>query len=170
MGKFRLELDQLQVESFTTGWGGGLGTVRARDGASENPCASENETCRCTLNFAPAECESLNVCNGTGGTLVTCPEAQQTCAYGCTLGYACSGYCGTAEGTCAVMSCNVSQCVGGGNSECACAQSEIGSCYWQPTCNAQCPGHSGGWCTQFCTGDAASCVAAECGEPSAGGC
>jgi hypothetical protein len=157
MGKMKLDLDALVVESFvTTGYSGWMGTVRGQ-GASENPCASELDSCNCTMNFAVEGCGSIDQpCGGIAGTQTCAEGGANTCGYGCTLGYNCSAYCGgTNAGTCAENTC-YSAC---GGDTCGCINvSMIGTCAYQDSCggatcdDAICLGHSGGWCTRRCGG------------------
>lgn len=157
MKKVRLDLDDLVVESFATeNVRRGFGTVQGA-GASENPCASENATCWCTMNIALDVCASLDEgCQGGTGASNTCPENQNnTCAYGCTLGAFCTDYCNSVGGTCAINTC-WSVCGGDAGDSCGCNISERGTCVYDLSCggdtcaDAHCVGHGGGWGTNQC--------------------
>ena len=77
MKKLRLKLDELRVDTFDAGAGGGAGTVRARQLSDWlHPCDSE-----------PFE-DSINYC----GTAVASCAGQYTCNYTC--GNTCSCGCG----------------------------------------------------------------------------
>lgn len=120
MRKLKLDLDELQVDSFTT---------------------------------------------ATAREFVGTVKGHETELLGCSM------YCGTAEGTCAVQSCQYSQCVAGDT--CGCGLSNIGSCAYQVTCGGgQCGGlggHSGGWCSEYCF-SGPTCDPEVCGVYTGGGC
>jgi hypothetical protein len=77
-------------------------------------------------------------------------------------------YCGTGDGTCAIQSCQYSGCWGAYET-CQCAQTNVGTCYYQLSCNGNNCVQSA-WCQNLSAGPSCeSCVAAHCpGET--GGC
>lgn len=105
MRKFKLDLDELEVESFHVGGGGGIGTVRGRedtvflnDGDTQVNCNNTEYTCSCQTDCVAGSCTHCSGVQATCGTTYCAPGC------GATAG-TCEGSCNTCN-TCA-QNCTV---------------------------------------------------------------
>jgi hypothetical protein len=84
MRKMKLDMDALKVESFDTGGGNGLGTVRAHNEEATLVIGG----CPTPLCIEPNKCASLGPEASCGDTMYTC-AIQNTCNESCNVQTVC---------------------------------------------------------------------------------
>ncbi len=129
MKKIKLNLDDLQVQSFDTTPVGGAaarGTVHGHGDTNQvGSCTCGGDTCAggaCLVFGTDAATDCCGTGTAGGGTFVTCETCAATCANTCanTCGASCNGTCAqtcaaSCNGTCEAACSNGGTCPGEGD-------------------------------------------------------